>query len=98
MDAALNGFDVGHIAIAKTALEEIDPLIDLNMPILQLMENLKIEVIQTVPKAPIALAPPTPVSIPDNLPTPPPPTPAAPPTSPPAYSTPAPSSHGVPMD
>jgi len=51
MDAALNGFDVGHIAITKTALEEINPLADLNAPILQLMENIKIQVIKTVPKA-----------------------------------------------
>jgi hypothetical protein len=50
MDAALNGFDVGHIAITKTALEEVDPLVDLNTPIMQLMENLKIEVLKTVPK------------------------------------------------
>jgi hypothetical protein len=51
MDAALNGFDVGHIAIAKTALAEINPLIDLNTPVLQLMQNLKIEIEKTVPKS-----------------------------------------------
>jgi hypothetical protein len=51
MDAALDGFDVAHIAITKTALEEVNPLVDLNMPILQLMQNLKIEVVKTVPKA-----------------------------------------------
>jgi hypothetical protein len=38
MDAALGGFDVGHIAITKSALEEVNPLTDLNMPILQLLE------------------------------------------------------------
>jgi hypothetical protein len=54
MDAALDGFDVSHIAITKTALEEIDPLADLNLPILQLMQNLKIDVLKTVPKAPAA--------------------------------------------
>jgi hypothetical protein len=50
MDAALDGFDVGHIAITKTALEEINPLVDLNLPILQLMENLHIRILKTVPK------------------------------------------------
>lgn len=50
MDAALNGFDVGHIAITKTALSEVNPLADLNAPVLQLMEKLKIEVLKTVPK------------------------------------------------
>jgi hypothetical protein len=84
MDAALNGFDVGHIAIAKTALEEINPLMDLNTPILQLMENLKIEVIKTVPKVAISSAP---------LPT-----SAVPPTTPPAYTTPSPASPRLPMD
>jgi hypothetical protein len=53
MDAALDGFDVGHIAITKTALEEINPLADLNLPILQLMQDLKIDVLKTVPKAPL---------------------------------------------
>jgi transglutaminase-like putative cysteine protease len=56
MDAALDGFDVSHIAIIKTALEEIDPLVDLNMPILQLMQNLKIDVVKTVPKTPAPLS------------------------------------------
>lgn len=51
MDAALNGFDVGHIAITKTALEEVNPLIDLNEPVLQLMESLKIDVLKTVSKS-----------------------------------------------
>jgi hypothetical protein len=50
MDAALGGFDVGHITITKTALSEVNPLIDLNAPVLQLMENLKIEVVKIVPK------------------------------------------------
>jgi hypothetical protein len=56
MDAALDGFDVSHIAILKTALEEIDPLADLNLPILQLMQNLRIDVVKTVPKTPAASA------------------------------------------
>jgi hypothetical protein len=51
MDAALDGFDVGHIAITKTALEGVDPLVDLNAPIWQLMESLKIEVVKTVSKS-----------------------------------------------
>jgi hypothetical protein len=50
MDAALDGFDVGHIAITKTALEEVNPLVDLNAPVFQLMENLKIEILKTVPQ------------------------------------------------
>ena len=59
MDAALNGFDVGHIAITKTALEEINPLVDLNGPVLQLMENLQIIVLKTVPKNHAAFSNPT---------------------------------------
>jgi hypothetical protein len=50
MDAALDGFDVGHIAITKSALEEIDPLADLDLPIVQLMQNLKITILHAVPK------------------------------------------------
>jgi hypothetical protein len=48
MDAALGSFDVGHIAILKSALDDIDPMIDLNMPILTMMENLHITVLKTV--------------------------------------------------
>ena len=51
MDAALDGFDVGHIAITKSALEEVNPIVDLNTPVLQLMESLKIEVVKMVPKS-----------------------------------------------
>jgi hypothetical protein len=61
MDAALNGFDVGHIAITKTALAEVNPLVDLNVPVLQLMEHLQIDVLKTDPKnrsAPPAVAAP----------------------------------------
>jgi len=50
MDAALDGFDVGHIAISKSALEEVNPVVDLNTPVLQLLENLKIEIVKTVAK------------------------------------------------
>ncbi len=57
MDAALGGFDIGHIAILKSALADIDPMVDLNMPILQLMENLHITVLKTVPRPPPALQP-----------------------------------------
>ena len=65
MDAALNGFDVGHIAITKTALEEVNPLADLNAPILQLMENIKITVVKLVPKT---NAPkPTPTRLPPGI-------------------------------
>jgi len=56
MDAALDGFDVGHIAITKTALEEVNPLVELNAPILQLMEDLKIDVLKTVSKREAAAA------------------------------------------
>jgi hypothetical protein len=57
MDAALGSFDIGHIAIVKSALDDIDPLVDLNMPILQLMQNLKITVLKTVPKPGVAAPP-----------------------------------------
>ncbi len=50
MDAALDGFDVGHIAITKSALEEVNPIVDLNTPIFQLMKSLKIEIVKTVRK------------------------------------------------
>lgn len=46
MDAALNGFDVGHIAIQKTALQESNPAAQLAVPLLQLMANLKIDVVK----------------------------------------------------
>jgi hypothetical protein len=59
MDAALDGFDVGHITITKTALEEVNPLIDLNAPIIQLMQNLKVEVLKTVPKNGASTPPPS---------------------------------------
>lgn len=57
MDAALGGFDIGHIAIVKSALADIDPMVDLNMPILQLMQNLKITVLKTVSKRDFAPPP-----------------------------------------
>ncbi len=73
MDAALDGFDVGHIAIAKTALEEVNPLIDLDAPVLQMMDSLKIEVVKTVTKkdmpprqAPVVPATPSTIPIPSS--------------------------------
>jgi hypothetical protein len=77
MDAALDGFDIGHIAIVKSALADINPMVDLNMPILQLMQNLKITLLNSVSKhdyaTPASPAPPT------SQPAPPPaPAPAAP--------------------
>jgi hypothetical protein len=101
MDAALDGFDVGHIAITKSALEEVNPIVDLNMPILQLMESLKIDIVKTVPKSEMAAAPapqpapaPAPASAPvaKIQPAPPPikpvsPSPAPPPPQPPAQRT-----------
>jgi hypothetical protein len=66
MDAALDGFDVGHIAITKSALAEVNPIVDLNMPILQLMENLKIEVVTTMLKSEMpASVPPPPAPVAD---------------------------------
>jgi hypothetical protein len=50
MDAALDGFDVGHIAISKSALEEVNPIVDLNVPVIQLMQSLKIDIVKTVSK------------------------------------------------
>jgi hypothetical protein len=60
MDAALDGFDVGHIAISKSALEEVNPIVDLNTPVLQLMESLKIEIVKTVAKRDMPRLAPTP--------------------------------------
>jgi hypothetical protein len=65
MDAALGGFDIGHIAILKSALADLDPMVDLNMPILQLMQNLKITTLKTVSKQDFGALPmlaPAPVS------------------------------------
>ena len=68
MDAALDGFDVGHIAITKSALEEVNPIVDLNAPILQLMKSLKIEIVKTVTKRdmppPVAKTSPAPSPVP----------------------------------
>jgi hypothetical protein len=47
MDAALGQFDVGHIAIFKTALEEASPFLELTGPVLNLMDKMKIEVLET---------------------------------------------------
>ncbi len=47
MDAALNGFDVGHIAFAKSSLQEASPEMDLTIPLLQMMGQLKIDVLST---------------------------------------------------
>jgi len=67
MDAALDGFDVGHIAITKSALDEVNPMVDLNAPIFQLMESLKIEIVKTVAKSdmppPVAETSPAPSSV-----------------------------------
>jgi hypothetical protein len=89
MDAALDGFDVGHIAITKSALEEVNPIVDLNTPVFDLMNSLKIEIVKTVmrdemppvvrpesaaPPAPIAETPPAPATGPSTPLIPPPPT------------------------
>jgi hypothetical protein len=60
MDAALDGFDVGHIAITKSALEEVNPIVDLNTPVFQLMESLKIEIVKTVAKRDMPMVVPSP--------------------------------------
>jgi len=91
MDAALDGFDVAHIAIAKTALEEVNPLVDLNTPVLQMMASLKIEVVKTVPMRdmPPRTPPPVPAQAISPAPT---SVPAAPAPAPsPDYPPPAPS-------
>jgi len=100
MDAALDGFDVGHIAITKSALEEVNPIVDLNVPILQLMENLKIDVVKTVPKSqmPAAATPPpapTPVPVAKTQPS---PAPAAEPAAPPPQPVPQRTSSLPPLD
>lgn len=46
MDAALDGFDVGHIAIVKTALTETNPEVDLDAPVISLMQKIKIDVVK----------------------------------------------------
>jgi len=51
MDAALDGFDVGHIAINKSALTEINPLVDFTAPAVQLMQGLSISVMGTQRKS-----------------------------------------------
>jgi hypothetical protein len=96
MDAALDGFDVGHIAISKSALEEVNPIVDLNMPVFQLMKSLKIEIVKTVlkrdmpaPVPPMAPVPPPPIaetatSSDSSSPTSPQPAPESPPLNAPA--------------
>ena len=94
MDAALDGFDVGHIAITKSALEEVNPIVDLNTPIFQLMEGLKIEVVSTVPKgSPLPATPPPPSPAPAPKVNPP---PASPPPTPSGQHVPVPANS--PMD
>jgi hypothetical protein len=82
MDAALRGFDIGHIAIVKSALADINPMVDLNMPILQLMQNLKITLLKSVSNhdyaASLAPAPPAIRPAPQPVPAPVPVAPAAP--------------------
>jgi len=97
MDAALDGFDVGHIAITKSALEEVNPMVDLNTPVFQLMQSLKIEIVKTVAKRdmpplapPFMPAPPPPVAETSPSPSSEPSTPVAP------QNLPAPAPSGVP--
>ena len=47
LDPALNGYDVGHLAISKTALAEASPLVELSIPLLHMMSNLEIEILET---------------------------------------------------
>ena len=78
MDAALDGFDVGHIAITKSALEEVDPIVDLNTPVFQMMESLKIVIVKTVAKRDMPRLAPPPVAQTSPAPSPAPSTPPAP--------------------
>jgi hypothetical protein len=71
MDAALDGFDVGHIAITKSALEEVNPIVDLNSPVFELMEGLKIEIVKTVAKRDMPSLSINPASTGENGPAPP---------------------------
>ena len=82
MDAALDGWDVGHIAITKSALEEVNPIVDLNTPVFQLMESLKIEVVKTVLKRdmPSRTTPVVQASATEHVPAPASPPPSAPPS------------------
>ncbi len=70
MDAALRGFDIGHIAVNKTALDEVNPLVDLQAPLLELMDKLKIEVIKIVPKSQVPSSESKSVTSPSNQTTP----------------------------
>lgn len=47
MDAALSRYDVGHIALVKSALPDVDPRVELFLPIAQVMHDLQIEVLNT---------------------------------------------------
>jgi len=46
MDAALGRLMSAIIAITKSTLDEINPMVDLNTPVFQLMESLKIEIVK----------------------------------------------------
>jgi hypothetical protein len=98
MDAALDGFDVGHIAITKSALEEVNPIVDLNTPVLNMMQSMKIDIVKTVTKEdmppvvrPVASPPPrAPVARETTPASPaPPPEPSAPIITPPEQSRPS---------
>jgi len=47
MDAALGQFTVCHIAISKSNLDESNPFVELSMPIFELLQSLKIDVLET---------------------------------------------------
>ena len=47
MDSALNGFDVGHIALIKTDLPNSTSLTKTLLPITQMLGKLKIEIEET---------------------------------------------------
>jgi hypothetical protein len=71
---------VGHIAITKSALEEVNPVVDLNIPVLQLMQKLRIDVVKTVPASEMPGQRPSPAAIAQTVPIPT-PTPAQPPAT-----------------
>ncbi|NOY82314.1 MAG: transglutaminase family protein, partial [Kiritimatiellaeota bacterium] len=49
VDAAMGGFDATHIALTKSALDTAAPLADLCLPVLDIVDRLRIESVQVEP-------------------------------------------------
>ncbi len=49
VDAAMGGFDATHIALTKSALDTTAPLADLCLPVLDIVDNLRIESVHVEP-------------------------------------------------